>query len=145
VRYWKIHSEIYMLLLNYPSLKLFQNYIFIFFSFNWNKHTKNVANQIAENGLQKTLRFSPLLIYKKINFPYLHYSLVQIAIMLLFPICFWAWNFTIFCLGLYNKQNITRWLEDMTFIFSCFHHSKIKDIFDSLYITSTIMTWSFKA
>jgi hypothetical protein len=28
----------------------------------------------------------------------------------LFPICFWAWNFTIFCLGLYNKQNITRWL-----------------------------------
>jgi hypothetical protein len=27
--------------------------------------------------------------------------------------------YTIFCLGLYNKQNITRWLEDMTFIFSC--------------------------
>jgi hypothetical protein len=32
---------------------------------------------------------------------------------------FWEWNFTIFYLGLYNKQNITRWLEDMTFIFSC--------------------------
>ena len=28
-------------------------------------------------------------------------------------------KFTIFCLGLYNKQNITRWLEDITFIFSC--------------------------
>jgi hypothetical protein len=27
--------------------------------------------------------------------------------------------YTIFCLGLYNKQNITRWLEDMTVIFSC--------------------------
>jgi hypothetical protein len=27
--------------------------------------------------------------------------------------------YTIFCFGLYNKQNITRWLEDMTFIFSC--------------------------
>jgi hypothetical protein len=27
--------------------------------------------------------------------------------------------YTIFCLGLYNKQYITRWLEDMTFIFSC--------------------------
>jgi hypothetical protein len=29
--------------------------------------------------------------------------------------------YTIFCLGLqvYNKQNITRWLEDTTFIFSC--------------------------
>jgi hypothetical protein len=27
--------------------------------------------------------------------------------------------YTIFRLGLYNKQNITRWLEDMTFIFSC--------------------------
>jgi hypothetical protein len=30
--------------------------------------------------------------------------------------CFWAWNFTMFCLGLYIKQNITRWLEDMIFI-----------------------------
>jgi hypothetical protein len=30
----------------------------------------------------------------------------------LFPICLWVWNFTFFCLGLYNKQNITRWLED---------------------------------
>jgi hypothetical protein len=27
--------------------------------------------------------------------------------------------YTICCFGLYNKQNITRWLEDMTFIFSC--------------------------
>jgi hypothetical protein len=27
--------------------------------------------------------------------------------------------YTNFCLGLYNKQNIARWLEDMTFIFSC--------------------------
>ena len=46
-------------------------------------------------------------------------SLVKISVTWLFPICFWAWNFTTFCLGLYNKQNITRWLEDMTFIFSC--------------------------
>jgi hypothetical protein len=44
-------------------------------------------------------------------------SLVKISITWLFPICFRAWNFTIFCLGLY-KQNITRWLEDTTFIFS---------------------------
>ena len=50
--------------------------------------------------------------------------------------------YTIFCFRLYNKQNITRWLEDITFILSCwkqyfthslcsfvkycFHHSKIK-------------------
>ena len=40
-------------------------------------------------------------------------SLVKISITWLFPTCFWAWNFTIFCLGLYNKQNITRWLEDI--------------------------------
>jgi hypothetical protein len=45
---------------------------------------------------------------------------VKISVTWLFPICFWAWNFTIFCLGLYYKQNITRWLEDTTFIFSCY-------------------------
>jgi hypothetical protein len=28
--------------------------------------------------------------------------------------------YAIFCFGLYNKQNITQWLEDMTFIFSSY-------------------------
>ena len=32
-------------------------------------------------------------------------SLANISITWLFPICFWAWKFTVFCLGLYNKQN----------------------------------------
>ena len=62
---------------------------------------------------------------------------MKISITWLFPISFWAWNFTIFCLGLYNEQNITQWLEDMTFyslaaivrkILSWFHLSKIKVI-----------------
>jgi hypothetical protein len=64
--------------------------------------------------------------------------------------------YSIFCLGLYNKQNITRWLEDMTFIFSCwkqywthslctfvkycFHHSKIK----SLVIWTMVFYWKLK-
>jgi hypothetical protein len=46
----------------------------------------------------------------------------------LFPICFWEWNFTIFCLGLYNKQNITRWLED----YYDFYLLVLKTIFYSL-------------
>jgi hypothetical protein len=29
--------------------------------------------------------------------------------------------YTFFCLGLYNKQNITRWLEDMTFRYGAFY------------------------
>ena len=43
-------------------------------------------------------------------------SLVKISIMWLFPICFWAWIFTIFCLGLQYIINRTlhgglkRWL-----------------------------------
>ena len=69
--------------------------------------------------------------------------------------------YTIFCLGLYNKQNITRWLEDMTFIFSCykqyfthslssfvkyyFHHSKIKVISSRHRVISSIYFLIFRA
>jgi hypothetical protein len=70
--------------------------------------------------------------------------------------------YTIFRLGLYNKQNITRWLEDMTFIFSCykkqyfthslrsfgvkycFHHSKIKSHIFSPPWNILYILWGFQ-
>jgi hypothetical protein len=67
--------------------------------------------------------------------------------------------FSFFWYTLYNKQNITRWLEDMTFIFSCkkqyfthslrsfvkycFHHSKIKVISSRRRVISSIYHISY--
>ena len=52
--------------------------------------------------------------------------------------------YTIFCLGLYNKQNITWWLEGSlrSFVKYCFHHSKIKVISSRRRVISSMYVFS---
>jgi hypothetical protein len=65
--------------------------------------------------------------------------------------------YTIFCLGLYNKQNITRWLARYdfyllvlktifyslrSFVKYCFHHSKIKVVSSHRRVISSIYCYS---